>query len=131
MCSFYRRYIKNFTYISAILTDLMKKSTTCRCGHQEQQALDNLKDRVANATCSGVPGAQGEIILLIDTSNIGGRGTLFQWQAPEKEEFNSGISQWGTEGWDQDRSLKHGYSEDKKALVPKGHMELDMQPVQG
>ena len=27
-CNFYRRHIKNFTYTSAILTDLIKKSTT-------------------------------------------------------------------------------------------------------
>ena len=29
-CNFYRRHIKNFTYTSAILTDLIKKSTTLR-----------------------------------------------------------------------------------------------------
>ena len=27
-CNFYRRHIKNFSYTSAILTDLIKKSTT-------------------------------------------------------------------------------------------------------
>ena len=31
-CNFYRRHIKNFTYTSAILTDLIKKSTTWRLG---------------------------------------------------------------------------------------------------
>ena len=31
-CNFYRRHIKNFTYTSAILTDLIKKSTTWRWG---------------------------------------------------------------------------------------------------
>ena len=36
-CNFYRRHIKNFTYTSAILTDLIKKSTTWRWGPQEQQ----------------------------------------------------------------------------------------------
>ena len=29
-CNFYHRHIKNFTYTSAILTDLIKKSTTWR-----------------------------------------------------------------------------------------------------
>ena len=43
-CTFYRRHIKNFTYTSAILTDLIKKSTTLRWGPQEQQAFDELKD---------------------------------------------------------------------------------------
>ena len=97
-CNFYRRHIKNFTYTSAVLTDLIKKSTTWRWGPQEQQAFDELKDKVANAKCLGVPRAQGEIILVTDASNVGGGGTLFQWQALEKEEFDSAISQWGTEG---------------------------------
>ena len=87
---------KTSTYTSAILTDLIKKSTTWRWGPQEQQAFDELKDKVANAKCLGVPKAQGEIILVTEASNVGGGGTLFQWQALEKEEFDSAISQWGT-----------------------------------
>ena len=47
-CNFYRRHIKYFTYTSAILTDLIKKSTTWRWRPQEQQAFDELKDKVAN-----------------------------------------------------------------------------------
>ena len=70
-CNFYRRHTKNFTYTSAILTDLIKKSTTWRWGPQEQQAFDELKDKVANAKCLGVPGAQGEIILVTDASKCG------------------------------------------------------------
>ena len=49
---------------------------------------------MANAKCLGVPRAQGEIILVTDASNVGGVGMLFQWQALEKEEFDSAISQW-------------------------------------
>ena len=89
-CNFYRRHIKNFTYTSAILTDLIRKGTTWRWGPQEQQAFDELKDKVANAKCLGMSRAQGEIILVTDASNVGGGGTLFQWQAPEKEEFPMG-----------------------------------------
>ena len=69
-CYFYRRHIKNFTYTSAILTDLIKKSTTWRWGPQEQQALDELKDNVANDKCVGVPTAHGKIILVTDASNV-------------------------------------------------------------
>ena len=97
-CNFYRRHIKNFTYTSAILMDLIKKSTTWHWGPEEQQAFDELKDKVANAKCLGVPRAQGEILLVTDASNVGGGGTLFQWQALEEKEFDSAISQWGTEG---------------------------------
>ena len=69
-CNFYRRYIKNFTYTSAILTDLIKKSTTWRWDPQEQQVFEQLKDKVANTKCLGVPRAQGEIILVTDASNV-------------------------------------------------------------
>ena len=58
-CNFYRRHIKNFTYTSAIWTDPAKKSTTWRWGPQEQEAFDELKDKLANAKCLGVPRAQG------------------------------------------------------------------------
>ena len=97
-CNFYRRHIKIFTYTSAILTDLIKKSTIWRRGPQEQQAFDKLKDKVTNPKCLGVPRAQGEIILVTDASNVGGAGNFFQLQALETEEFDSAISQWGTDG---------------------------------
>ena len=35
---------------------------------------------------------------MTDASNVRGSGTLFQWQALEKEEFDSAISEWGTDG---------------------------------
>ena len=120
-CSFYRRHIKNITYTSAILTDLIKKSTTWSWPPQEQQAFDELKDKVANAKCLGVNRAQGEILLVTDASNVGGGGTLFQWQALEKEEFHSAISQWGTEGLNREGTLQHIYTDDKPVLVPLGH----------
>ena len=53
---------------------------------------------MANAKCFGVPRAQGKMILVTDASNVGGGGTLFRWQALEKEEFDSAITQWGTDG---------------------------------
>ena len=119
-CNFYRRHIKNVTYTGAILTDLIKKSSTWRWGRQEQQAFDELKDKVANAKCLGVPRAQGKIILVTDASNVGGCGTLFQWQALEKEEFDSAISKWDTDGLNREGALKHSYPDDKWVLVPLG-----------
>ena len=57
---------------------------------------------MANAKCLGVPRGQGEFLFVTDSSNVGGGGTLFQWQALEKEEFDSAISQSGTEGVNRD-----------------------------
>ena len=76
---------------------------------------------MANAKCLGVPRVQGEMILVTDASNVGGGGTLFQWQALEKEKFNSVITQWGTDGLNRDGTLKHSYPDDKWVLVPHGH----------
>ena len=86
---------------------------------------------MANAKCLGVPRAQGEIILVTDASNVGGGGTLFQWQALEKEEFDSAISQWGTDGLNRDGTLKHSYPDDKWVLVPLGHWNWKWNQARG
>ena len=130
-CNLYRRHIKNSTCTSPILTDLIKKSTTWRRGPQEQQVFDELKDKVANAKRLGVPRAQGEAILVTEASNVGGGGTLFQWQALEKEEFDSAIFQWGTDGLSRDGTLKHSYPDDIGVLVSLGHWNWKWNQARG
>ena len=112
---------RNYTYTSAIPTDLINKSTSWRWSPQEQQVFDELKHKVANAKCLRVPRGQGKIIPLTDASNVGGGGTLSQWQAPEKEEFDSAIPQWGTARLQRDGTLKHSYPDHRWVLVPLGH----------
>ena len=58
---------------------------------------------------------------MTNASDVGGGGTLFHWQALEKEEIDSAISQWGTDGLNQDGTLQHSYPDDKWVLVPLGH----------
>ena len=130
-CNFYRRHIKNFTYTNAILMDLLKKSTTWRWGPQEQQVFDELKNKVANAKCLHVHSTQGEITPVTDASNVGGGGTLFQWQALEKEELDSAISQWGRDGLNRDGTLKHSYPADKWVLVPLGRWNWKWNQARG
>ena len=86
---------------------------------------------MANAKCLGVPRAQGGIILVTAASNVGGGGTLFQWQALEKEKFDSAISQWGTDGLHRDGTLKHSYPDDKWVLVPLGHLNWKQNQARG
>ena len=64
-------------------------------------------------------------------SNVGGGGTLFQWEALEKEEFDSAISQWGTDGLNRDSTLKHSYPDDKWVLVSLGHWNLKWNQARG
>ena len=129
-CNFYRRHPKHFTY-SAILTDLIKKSTTWRWGPQEQQAFDELKAEVGNTKCLRLPRAQEEIILVTDTSNFGGDGTLFQWLALEEGEFDSAISEWGTDGLNRDGTLKYSYPDDKWVLVTLRHWNWKWNQARG
>ena len=77
-CNLHRCHIRNFTYTSAILTDQIKKSTIWRWGSQEQQAFDELKDKVSNANCLGMPRAQREIILVTDAP-LTTSGSQYLW----------------------------------------------------
>ena len=78
-----------------------------------------------------MPRAQGEVILVTDASKVAGSGTLFQWQALEKEEFNSAIFQWRTDGLNRDSTLKHSYPDDKGVLVPLGHWNWKWNQARG
>ena len=86
---------------------------------------------MANAKSRGVPRAQGEIILVTDASNVGGGGTLFQWRALEKEDFDSAISKWGTDVVNRDGTLKDSYADDKWVLVPLGHWNWKWNQARG
>ena len=50
----------------------------------------------------------------------------FQWQALEKEDFDSAISQRGIEGLNRDGTLKHSYPDYKWVLVPLRHWNRQM-----
>ena len=68
-----------------------------------------------------MPRAQGKIILVTYARNLGGSGTLFQWQSLEKEELDLAISQWGTDGLDGDRTLNDSYPDIQWVLIALGH----------
>ena len=56
--------------------------------------------------------------------------TLSAW-ALEKEEYDSAISQWGTDGLNRDGTLKHSYPDDKWVLVPLGHWNWKWNQARG
>ena len=115
--NFYRRHCKNFTYSSAPLTDLLKKNAKWRWGEVEQRAFDELKSKIAAMEVLGVPRPIGELVMVTDSSNIGGGSTIFQWQALDPQQIPE---QFGTFGVAQDRTFKHNYP-DNFRLVPLGH----------
>ena len=46
---------------------------------------------------------------------------MLRWQVLEKEEFDSAISHWGTDGLNREGTLEHGYPDDKWILVHVRH----------
>ena len=71
-CNFYTRHIHNFTYSSAPLTDLIKKTTAWRWTAREEECFQELKKKIASSNCLGVPCPKGEIVLISDASDVGG-----------------------------------------------------------
>ena len=69
-CSFYRRHIHNFRY----------SSNPWRWSYKEEACFQKLKKKTSSTNCLGVPRPKGEIILITDACDVGGGGTLYQWQ---------------------------------------------------
>ena len=65
-CNFHRRHIDNFTYSSAPLTDLIKKTTPWRWTARKEECFQELKKKIASSNCLGVPRPKGEIVLITD-----------------------------------------------------------------
>ena len=79
-CNFYRRHIHNFTYSSASLTDLIKKSTPWGWTTREEESFQELKKKIASSNYPGVPRPKCQILLITDAGDIRGGGTIYQWQ---------------------------------------------------
>ena len=118
-CNFYRRHIHNFTYSSAPLTDLIKKTTPWRWTAREEECFQELKKKIASSNCLGVTRPKGEIVLITDASDVGGGGTIYQWQELNPAELTH--CHYPTNGLNRDGSLKHDYPTSEWRLVPLGH----------
>lgn len=117
-CNFYRRHIKGFSHTSACLTDLTKKNAKWKWTDVEEKAFQELKKKLSDAKCLGVPRAKGEILLITDASKVGGGAVLWQWQSLGKEELSSIGEVLGVL---KDGSLKHTHNEEQEVLVPLGN----------
>ena len=54
-CNFYQRHIQNFTYSSALLTDLIKITTAFRWTSRQKECFQEWKNKIASSNCLGVP----------------------------------------------------------------------------
>ena len=120
-CNFYRRHLKNFTCSSDPLTDLIKNDTKWQWTEKEQAALEEMNGKLKTCLLLGVPRPVGEMLLVTDASDVGGRGTLFQCQRLNKDWCKEVDQKLRTLGVNRDGTLRHGYNQDEWRLVPLGH----------
>ena len=78
-----------------------------------------MKKKIASSNCLGVPRPKGEIVLITDASDVGGGGTIYQWQELNPAELTH--CHYRTSGLNRDGSLKHDYPTSECRLLPLGH----------
>ena len=78
-----------------------------------------MKKKIASSNCLGVPRPNGEIVLNTDASDVGGGGTIYQWQKLNSAELTH--CHYRTNGLNRDGSLKHDYHSSEWRLLPLGH----------
>ena len=118
-CNFYLRQIYNLFYSSAPLKDLMKKNTPWTWTAGEEECFQELKEKITSSNSLGVPRPKAEIVLSTDASDVGGCGTIYQWQELNQAELTH--CRYRTSGLNRDGSLKQDYPSSEWRLVPLGH----------
>ena len=97
----------------------MKKTTPWRWTAREEECFHELKKKIASSNCLGVPRPKGEIVLITDASDVGGGGTIYQWQDLNPAEVTH--CHYRTSGLSRDGSLEHDYPSSQWRLVLLGH----------
>ena len=88
-----------------------------------------MKDKLKEVSVLGVPKPVGEIIMITEACDIGGGGSLYQWQRLSQDIFATVEAEYRTLGVDTRGYLKHPYPEDGWSLVPLGHWNWKWNPA--
>ena len=78
-----------------------------------------MKKKISSTNCLGVPRPKGEIILVTHACDVGGQGTVHQWQELNPAELSH--CQLQTSGLNRHGTLKHDSRANEWRLVPLGH----------
>ncbi|CAB4420776.1 unnamed protein product [Rhizophagus irregularis] len=71
LCSYYRKFIKNYSKIAKPITKLIKKDEEFRWGQEQQNAFKILKEKLTQKPILAHPDFEKEFILLTDASAEG------------------------------------------------------------
>lgn len=91
MCSYYRRFVPNFSKIAEPLVSLTKKYAKFKWNDQCQQAFDYIKDSLTVIPLLSYPDPNKEYILYTDASDTAVGACLVQPMDDNDDEVISGV----------------------------------------
>ncbi|GJR43364.1 putative reverse transcriptase domain-containing protein [Tanacetum coccineum] len=71
LAGYYRRFIKDFSKISKLITVLNQKSRTFDWGEEQENAFQTLKDKLCNAPVLAFPDRSEDFVVYCDMSGLG------------------------------------------------------------
>ena len=80
ICSYYRRFIKDFSAIARPMVKLTEKDVPFVWTEEQQKAFDTLKDKLTSSPILGYPESEGYFILDTDACDVGIGAVLSQVQ---------------------------------------------------
>lgn len=84
MCSYFRKFVENFSVVAKPLYDLTKKDAVFRFGNKEQVVFEALKNRLINAPILSIYSPHDETELHCDASATGFGAILLQRKSDRK-----------------------------------------------
>jgi Reverse transcriptase (RNA-dependent DNA polymerase)/RNase H-like domain found in reverse transcriptase len=85
LCSYYRRFVKDFSKIAKPLTSLLKKGVSFEWKEKQEKALEELKKRLTEYPLLQQPKMDKEFVLITDASGVGLGAILSQLNDEGKE----------------------------------------------
>jgi hypothetical protein len=85
LCSYYRKFVKNFSSIVKPITELVKKDVKFIWGKDQQKAFETMKEKLINYPILQYPDYEKEFILCTDASGRGLGAVLAQLDENGKE----------------------------------------------
>ena len=71
LCTYYRRFIKNFSIIAKPLSDLLKKDQEFIWGDKQQEAFETLKEKLCTDPVLATPDYSRPFVITTDSSDWG------------------------------------------------------------